>query len=58
MILQFIKVKGLALQIYLEPAKKRKNLKVFTNSFAERIIFEGKKAVGMINIKNKVTNLC
>ena len=29
-----------ASKYYLEPAKKRKNLKVFTNSFAERIIFE------------------
>ena len=45
-----------ASKYYLEPAKKRKNLKVFTNSFAERIIFEGKKAVGIeVNIKDKVT---
>ena len=47
-----------ASKYYLEPAKKRKNLKVFTNSFAERIIFEGKKAVGIeVNIKNKVTKV-
>ncbi len=47
-----------ASKYYLEPAKKRGNLKVFTNSFAERIIFEGKKAVGIeVNIKNKVTKV-
>ena len=28
---------------YLNPAKKRKNLKVFTEAFVERIIFDGKK---------------
>jgi choline dehydrogenase len=32
---------------YLRPAEKRANLKVETNALAERILFEGKKAVGI-----------
>jgi choline dehydrogenase len=32
---------------YLNPAKKRKNLKVFTDAFVEKIIFDGKKAIGI-----------
>ena len=40
---------------YLNPAKKRKNLTIFTNSFVEKIIFEGKKAIGIeVKIKNKI----
>jgi choline dehydrogenase len=40
---------------YLDPAKKRKNLTIFTNSFVEKIIFEGKKAIGIeVKIKNKI----
>ena len=36
------------------PCKKRKNLKVFSNSFVEKIIFDGKKAIGIeVKIKNK-----
>ena len=43
---------------YLNPAKKRKNLKVFTEAFVERIIFEGKKAVGIeVKIKNKIEKI-
>ena len=38
---------------YLNPAKKRKNLKVFSDSFVEKIIFDGKKAIGIeVKIKN------
>jgi len=32
---------------YLNPAKKRKNLNIFSNSFVEKIIFDGKKAIGI-----------
>ncbi len=32
---------------YLRPAEKRPNLRVETNALAERILFEGKKAVGI-----------
>ena len=40
---------------YLNPVKKRKNLKVFSESFVEKIIFDGKKAIGIeVKIKNKV----
>ncbi|NCX58300.1 MAG: choline dehydrogenase [Rhodobacteraceae bacterium] len=43
---------------YLNPAKKRKNLKVFTEAFVERIIFDGKKAIGIeVKIKNKVEKI-
>ena len=43
---------------YLNPAKKRKNLKVFTETFVERIIFDGKKAIGIeVKIKNKVEKI-
>ena len=43
---------------YLNPAKKRKNLKVFTEAYVERIIFDGKKAIGIeVKIKNKVEKI-
>ena len=43
---------------YLNPAKKRKNLKIFTDSFVEKIIFEGKKAIGIeVKIKSKVEKI-
>jgi choline dehydrogenase len=43
---------------YLNPAKKRKNLKVFTEAFVEKIIFDGKKAIGIeVKIKNKVEKI-
>ena len=38
---------------YLNPAKSRKNLKVFSESFVEKIIFDGKKAIG-IEVKLKI----
>ena len=43
---------------YLNPAKKRKNLKVFTEDFVERIIFEGKKAIGVEFQKNGQLQTC
>ena len=47
-----------ASKYYLKPAKSRKNLKVFTESFVEKIIFEGKKAIGIrVKIKNKVQTI-
>ena len=40
---------------YLNPAKKRKNLKVFTEAYVEKIIFDGKKAIGVeVKIKNTI----
>ena len=47
-----------ASKYYLNPAKKRKNLNIFSNSFVEKIIFEGKKAIGIeVKIKNKVKKI-
>jgi len=43
---------------YLNPIKNRKNLNIFTNSFVEKIIFDGKKAIGIeIKIKNKLEKI-
>jgi len=43
---------------YLEPVKERKNLNIFSNSFVEKIIFDGKKAIGIeVKIKNKVEKI-
>jgi len=43
---------------YLEPVKKRKNLNIFSNSFVEKIIFDGKKAIGIeVKIKNRVEKI-
>ena len=40
---------------YLNPVKSRKNLKIFSNSFVEKIIFDGKKAIGIeVKIKDKI----
>ena len=47
-----------ASKYYLDPAKKRKNLNIFSNAFVEKIIFEGKKAVGIeVKISNKVEKI-
>ena len=47
-----------ASKYYLNPVRKRENLKVFTESFVEKIIFEGKKAVGIeVKIKGKVEKI-
>ena len=44
-----------ASKYYLNPIRTRKNLNIFTESFVEKIIFEGKKAVGIkVKIRNKV----
>ena len=43
---------------YLNPAKNRKNLTIFTDSFVEKIIFDGKKAIGIkVKIKDKIENI-
>ena len=43
---------------YLNPAKKRKNLNIFTDSFVEKIIFDGNKAIGIqVKIKNSVEKI-
>ena len=43
---------------YLNPAKSRKNLKVFSESFVEKIIFDGKKAIGIkVRIKDKIEKI-
>ena len=47
-----------ASKYYLNPAKKRNNLNIFTNSFVEKIIFEGKKAIVIeVKIKDKVEKI-
>jgi choline dehydrogenase len=47
-----------ASKYYLNPARKKKNLTVFTESFVEKIIFDGKKAIGVeVNIKGKVSRV-
>ena len=45
-----------ASKYYLNPVRKKSNLKVFTESFVEKIIFDGTKAIGVeVNIKGKIT---
>ena len=40
---------------YIHPVKKRKNLTVLTKAMAHRILFEGKKAIGVeFKRKNKI----
>ena len=47
-----------ASKYYLNPARKKSNLKVFTQSFVEKIIFEGTKAIGIeVNIKGKINKI-
>ena len=43
---------------YLDPARSRKNLNIFTESFVERILFDGKKAIGIeVKIKNEIKKI-
>ena len=43
---------------YLKPVENRKNLNIFSNSFVERIIFDGQKAIGIeVKIKNKTEKI-
>ena len=43
---------------YLDPAKSRKNLQIFKNSFVEKIIFDGRKAIGVeVKINNRVEKI-
>src|SRR6056300_329989 len=43
---------------YLDPARSRKNLNIFTESFVERILFDGKKAIGIeVKIKNELKKI-
>ena len=43
---------------YLKPVLKRKNLTIFKNSFVEKILFEGKKAIGFqVKIKGKIEKI-
>ena len=38
--------------------QKRKNLNIFSNSYVEKIIFDGKKAIGIeVKIKNKIEKI-
>ena len=47
-----------ASKYYLNPARKKSNLKVFTQSFVEKIIFEGTKAIGIeVNIKGNINKI-
>ena len=47
-----------AARAYLHPALKRKNLSTETNVQVNRIIFEGKKAIGVEYLKNGQTFVC
>ena len=43
---------------YLNGAKKRNNLEIFNNSYVEKIIFDGKKAIGIeVKIRNEVKKI-
>jgi len=43
---------------YLNPAKNRKNLTIYTDSFVEKIIFDEKKAIGIeVKIKDKIEKI-
>ena len=43
---------------YLEPARKRKNLNIFSNAFVKKIIFDDQKAKGIeVQIKNKIKKI-
>ena len=43
---------------YLNPILNRKNLSILKNSFVEKILFDGKKAIGLqVKIKNKVQKI-
>jgi len=43
---------------YLNPATNRKNLTIFTDSYVEKIIFDGKKAIGVeVKIKDKIQKI-
>ena len=43
---------------YLNPAKKRKNLTIYTDSFVEKIILDGKKAIGVeVKVKKKIEKI-
>jgi len=47
-----------ASKYYLNPVKNRKNLNIFSNAFVEKIIFDGKKAIGIeVKIKNRVEKI-
>ena len=42
----------------MNPAKNRKNLNLFANAYVEKIMFDGKKAIGIeVKIKNKVEKI-
>ena len=40
-----------ASRAFLNPAKKRKNLQIYTHAFATKILFEGKRAIGVDFLK-------
>ncbi len=47
-----------ASKYYLNPVRKKSNLKVFTKSFVEKIIFNGTKAIGIqVNINGKINKI-
>ena len=47
-----------ASKYYLNPVRKKPNLKVFSESFVEKIIFDGKKAIGVeVKIKDKIKKI-
>ena len=50
---KLLKLRCSAAKGYLNPVKKRSNLKIVSNAHVQKINFEGKKAVGVIIIKKK-----
>ena len=43
---------------YLDPVKNRKNLDILKNSYVEKILFDGKKAIGLqVKIKDKIQKI-
>ena len=47
-----------ASKYYLNPVRKKSNLKVFTKSFVEKIIFDRTKAIGIqVNINGKINKI-
>ena len=55
---KLLKLRCSAAKGYLNPVKKRANLKIITNAHVQKINFEGKKAVGVnYYIKDKLNNV-
>ena len=54
LIKQVLKLRCSAAKGYLNPVKKRSNLKIVVNAHVQKINFEGKKALGVNYYKVKI----